>query len=73
MPAHERSYQQQKMKDSHSVCVTYRQHLSNLIKAFEDLLQASEVDYYIAEGFREQLNQSVQLFERLEKQCLYGE
>ncbi|XP_054853986.1 CDK5 regulatory subunit-associated protein 2 isoform X1 [Eublepharis macularius] len=70
---HENSSQRQKIQASHSVCVTYRQHLTNLIKAFEELLQANEVDYYVAEGFREQLNQSVQLFERLEKQCLYGE
>lgn len=69
---HESSSQSQKIQASHSICVTYRQHLTNLIKVFEELLQASEVDYYVAEGFREQLNQSVQLFERLEKQCLYG-
>ncbi|XP_053138531.1 CDK5 regulatory subunit-associated protein 2 isoform X3 [Hemicordylus capensis] len=72
-PAQERSCLRQRIRESHSVCVTYRQHLSNLIKAFEELLQASTVDFYIAEGFREQLSQSVQLFERLEKQCLYGE
>ncbi|XP_060106850.1 CDK5 regulatory subunit-associated protein 2 [Heteronotia binoei] len=71
--AHEPSSQSQEIQANRSVCVTYRQHLTNLIKAFEELLQASEVDYYVAEGFREQLNQSVQLFERLEKQCLHGE
>nr|XP_056716226.1 CDK5 regulatory subunit-associated protein 2 [Euleptes europaea] len=70
---HESSGQHQQFQDSHGACVTYRQHLSDLIKAFEELLQASEVDCYVAEGFREQLNQSVQLFERLEKLCLYGE
>ncbi|KAL8174466.1 UNVERIFIED_CONTAM: hypothetical protein K2H54_046723, partial [Gekko kuhli] len=70
---HEHSSQSQKIQAVHGVCVTYRQHLTNLIKAFEELLQASEVDYYVAEGFREQLNQSVQLFERLENQCLNGE
>ncbi|XP_077161425.1 CDK5 regulatory subunit-associated protein 2 isoform X2 [Paroedura picta] len=69
----EHSSESQRLQASHSICVTYRQHLTKLIKAFEDLLQDSEVDYYVAEGFREQLNQSVQLFERLEKQCLYGE
>uniref|UniRef100_A0A670JLH0 CDK5 regulatory subunit associated protein 2 n=1 Tax=Podarcis muralis TaxID=64176 RepID=A0A670JLH0_PODMU len=71
-PVHEQSYQRQKIQEIHSICATYRQHLSNLIRAFEELLQASEVDYCVAEGFREQLNQSAQLFERLEQQCLYG-
>ncbi|XP_048369403.1 CDK5 regulatory subunit-associated protein 2 isoform X2 [Sphaerodactylus townsendi] len=70
---HEHSSQPQKIQDSHSVCETYRQHLASLIKAFEELLQASEVDHCVAEGFREQLSQSVQLFERLEQQCVYGE
>ncbi|XP_061459675.1 CDK5 regulatory subunit-associated protein 2 isoform X2 [Rhineura floridana] len=73
LPAHEQSCQRQKIQECHSICATYRQHLSNLIRAFEELLQASEVDYYVAEGFRERLNQSAQLFERLEQQCLYGE
>uniref|UniRef100_A0A8D0GKJ8 CDK5 regulatory subunit-associated protein 2 n=1 Tax=Sphenodon punctatus TaxID=8508 RepID=A0A8D0GKJ8_SPHPU len=71
--ARELSFQHQQIKETHSVCVTYRQHLTSLIKAFEELLQASDVDYYVAEGFREQLNQSVQLFEKLEKKCLYGD
>ncbi|XP_029139573.1 CDK5 regulatory subunit-associated protein 2 [Protobothrops mucrosquamatus] len=65
--------QRQEIHRSHHICATYRQHLSNLIRTFEDLLRDSEVDYYVAESFREQLNQSAQLFERLEHQCLYGE
>ncbi|XP_070614872.1 CDK5 regulatory subunit-associated protein 2 isoform X2 [Erythrolamprus reginae] len=73
-PSHpEDSLQRQKIHESHNICATYRQHLSNLIRAFEDLLRDSEVDYYVAESFREQLNQSAQIFERLEHQCLYGE
>ncbi|KAM8995690.1 CDK5 regulatory subunit-associated protein 2 isoform 4-T4 [Ara ararauna] len=67
------SFQCQQMKEIRSGCVTYHQHLTSLIKAFEELLQASDVDYYVAEGFREQLNQSVLLFEKLEGQFLYGE
>ncbi|KAM3825451.1 LOW QUALITY PROTEIN: CDK5 regulatory subunit-associated protein 2 [Vipera latastei] len=69
----EQSRQQPEVHQSHNICATYRQHLSNLIRAFRDLLRDSEVDYYVAESFREQLNQSAQLFERLEHQCLYGE
>uniref|UniRef100_A0A4X2KBV3 CDK5 regulatory subunit-associated protein 2 n=2 Tax=Vombatus ursinus TaxID=29139 RepID=A0A4X2KBV3_VOMUR len=70
--ARELSSQRQQIKDSHSICVIYRQHMTNLIKAFEELLQASDVDYYVAEGFREQLNQSIQLLEKLEKLFLNG-
>ncbi|KAF1466854.1 CDK5 regulatory subunit-associated protein 2, partial [Pygoscelis antarcticus] len=71
--AGELSFQRQQIKEIRSGCVAYHQHLTSLIKAFEELLQASDVDYYVAEGFREQLNQSVLLFERLERKFLYGE
>ncbi|XP_052670521.1 CDK5 regulatory subunit-associated protein 2 isoform X3 [Harpia harpyja] len=71
--ARELSFQCQQIKEIRSGCVTYHQHLTSLIKAFEELLQASDVDYYVAEGFREQLNQSVLLFEKLERKFLYGE
>ncbi|XP_068929912.1 CDK5 regulatory subunit-associated protein 2 isoform X2 [Petaurus breviceps papuanus] len=70
--ARELSSQRQQIKDSHSICVIYRQHMTSLIKAFEELLQASDVDYYVAEGFREQLNQSIQLLEKLEKMFFNG-
>ncbi|XP_010081195.1 PREDICTED: CDK5 regulatory subunit-associated protein 2, partial [Pterocles gutturalis] len=71
--ARELSFQRQQIKEIHGGCVAYHQHLMSLIKAFEELLQASDVDYYVAEGFREQLNQSVLLFEKLERKFLYGE
>ncbi|KFP65310.1 CDK5 regulatory subunit-associated protein 2, partial [Cariama cristata] len=71
--AQELSLQYQQIKEIHSGCLAYHQHLTSLIKAFEELLQASDVDYYVAEGFREQLNQSVLLFEKLERKFLYGE
>ncbi|KAM8796660.1 LOW QUALITY PROTEIN: CDK5 regulatory subunit-associated protein 2 [Eudromia elegans] len=71
--ARELSFQRQQIKEIHSGCVAYHQHLTSLIKAFEELLQASDVDYYVAEGFREQLNQSVLLFEKLERKFLHGE
>ncbi|KAM6237357.1 CDK5 regulatory subunit-associated protein 2 isoform 1-T1 [Spheniscus humboldti] len=71
--AGELSFQRQQIKEIRSGCVAYHQHLTSLIKAFEELLQASDVDYYVAEGFREQLNQSVLLFGRLERKFLYGE
>ncbi|XP_074968363.1 LOW QUALITY PROTEIN: CDK5 regulatory subunit-associated protein 2 [Phalacrocorax aristotelis] len=71
--ARELSFQRQQIREIRSGCVAYYQHLTSLIKAFEELLQASDVDYYVAEGFREQLNQSVLLFEKLERKFLYGE
>ncbi|XP_071430398.1 CDK5 regulatory subunit-associated protein 2 isoform X2 [Pithys albifrons albifrons] len=71
--ARELSFQCQQIKEIRCGCVTYHQHLTRLVKAFEELLQASDVDYYVAEGFREQLNQSVLLFEKLEMKFLYGE
>ncbi|NXD91540.1 CK5P2 protein, partial [Chaetorhynchus papuensis] len=69
----ELSVQCQQIKEIRCGCVTYHEHLTRLVKAFEELLQASDVDYYVAEGFREQLNQSVLLFEKLEMKFLYGE
>ncbi|KAM7033639.1 CDK5 regulatory subunit-associated protein 2 isoform 1-T1 [Acridotheres tristis] len=69
----ELSFQCQQIKEIRCGCVTYHEHLSSLLKAFEELLQASHVADDVAEGFREQLNQSVLLFEKLEMKFLYGE
>ncbi|XP_039576070.1 CDK5 regulatory subunit-associated protein 2 isoform X2 [Passer montanus] len=69
----ELSFQCQQIKEIRCGCATYHEHLTSLVKAFEQLLQASDVDYDVAEGFREQLNQSVLLFEKLEMKFLYGE
>uniref|UniRef100_A0A8C2P537 CDK5 regulatory subunit-associated protein 2 n=1 Tax=Capra hircus TaxID=9925 RepID=A0A8C2P537_CAPHI len=71
--ARELSLQRQQIKDSHSICVVYRQHVSTMIKAFEELLQASDVDQCVAEGFQEQLHQCAALLEQLEKLFLKGE
>lgn len=70
--ARELSLQRQQIKDSHDICVIYRQHMSTMIKAFEELLQASDVDSCVAEGFREQLTQCAELLEQLEKLFLHG-
>ncbi|XP_044898675.1 CDK5 regulatory subunit-associated protein 2 isoform X3 [Felis catus] len=70
--ARELSLQRQQIKDSHGICVTYRRHMNTVIKAFEELLQASDVDRYVAEGFQEQLNQCAELLEKLEKLFLDG-
>ncbi|XP_032020879.1 CDK5 regulatory subunit-associated protein 2 isoform X3 [Hylobates moloch] len=65
--ARELSLQRQQIKDGHGICVISRQHMNTMIKAFEELLQASDVDYCVAEGFQEQLNQCAELLEKLEK------
>ncbi|XP_016069203.1 PREDICTED: CDK5 regulatory subunit-associated protein 2 isoform X1 [Miniopterus natalensis] len=70
--ARELSLQRQQIKESHGICVIYRQHMNTMIKAFEELLQASDVDYYVARGFQEQLNQCAELLEKLEKLFLNG-
>ncbi|XP_029395947.1 CDK5 regulatory subunit-associated protein 2 isoform X3 [Mus pahari] len=70
--ARELSLQRQQIKDSHDICIIYRQHMSTMIKAFEELLQASDVDSCVAEGFREQLTQCAGLLEQLEKLFLHG-
>uniref|UniRef100_A0A667H5I1 CDK5 regulatory subunit-associated protein 2 n=1 Tax=Lynx canadensis TaxID=61383 RepID=A0A667H5I1_LYNCA len=70
--ARELSLQRQQIKDSHDICVIYRRHMNTVIKAFEELLQASDVDRYVAEGFQEQLNQCAELLEKLEKLFLDG-
>uniref|UniRef100_A0A8C6DV25 CDK5 regulatory subunit-associated protein 2 n=1 Tax=Moschus moschiferus TaxID=68415 RepID=A0A8C6DV25_MOSMO len=71
--ARELSLQRQQIKDSHSICVVCRQHLNTVIKAFEELLQASDVDHCVAEGFQEQLHQCAALLEQLEKLFLKGD
>ncbi|XP_044796461.2 CDK5 regulatory subunit-associated protein 2 isoform X3 [Bubalus bubalis] len=70
--ARELSLQRQQIKDSHSICVVYRQHVNTMIKAFEELLQASDVDLCVAEGFREQLHQCAALLGQLEQLFLKG-
>ncbi|XP_042636312.1 CDK5 regulatory subunit-associated protein 2 [Orycteropus afer afer] len=70
--ARELTLQRQQIKDSHGICVIYRQHMNTLMKAFRELLQASDVDCCLAEGFQEQLNQCAELVEKLEKLFLNG-
>ncbi|XP_059956605.1 CDK5 regulatory subunit-associated protein 2 isoform X2 [Mesoplodon densirostris] len=70
--ARELSLQRQQIKDSHGICVVYRRHMNAMIKAFEELLQASDVDCRVAEGFQEQLNQCAELLKQLENLFLKG-
>uniref|UniRef100_A0A8C0P4J0 CDK5 regulatory subunit-associated protein 2 n=1 Tax=Canis lupus familiaris TaxID=9615 RepID=A0A8C0P4J0_CANLF len=70
--ARELSLQRQQIKESHGICVIYRQHMNATMKAFERLLRAGGVDHDVAEGFQEQLNQCAGLLEKLEKLFLSG-
>ncbi|XP_067825752.1 myomegalin-like isoform X3 [Heptranchias perlo] len=71
--ARELSHLRQQIKESRNICTLHCQTLVDLTKAFEELLQASDVDYYVGEAFREQLNQSLQLVEKLENKFDGGE
>ncbi|XP_055994564.1 CDK5 regulatory subunit-associated protein 2 [Sorex fumeus] len=64
--ARELSLHRQQLKDGRGICIVYRQHMDTMIKAFKELLQASQVDYFVAEGFQEQLNQCAELLKKLE-------
>ncbi|XP_069745454.1 CDK5 regulatory subunit-associated protein 2 isoform X2 [Narcine bancroftii] len=64
--ARELSYLRQQIKENRNICCLHHQSLVDLTKAFEELLQASDVDYYVGEAFRDQLKQNLQLVEKLE-------
>ncbi|KAM4641477.1 myomegalin isoform 3-T3 [Discoglossus pictus] len=63
--ARELSLLRQKLRDGRSVGHILTQHLGDTIKSFEELLRSNDVDYYMGQGFREQLTQGSQLAERL--------
>lgn len=41
------------------------QHLRDALRSFEELLRGTDIDYYLGQGFREQLAQGRHLAERL--------
>ncbi|XP_062411641.1 myomegalin [Sardina pilchardus] len=55
----------QRTREGASLCQLLAQHLSETTKAFEELLRANDVDYYMGQTFREQLSQSSSLALRL--------
>lgn len=64
--ARELSQLRQQIKESRRLGALHRQQLEQLNKAFKELLQAGEVDYYIGEVVKEQLDKSLSLLDRLE-------
>eukprot|EP00062_Callorhinchus_milii_P017176 gi/632969256/ref/XP_007900989.1/ PREDICTED: myomegalin-like isoform X3 [Callorhinchus milii] len=71
--ARDLSHLRQQIKESCNICTLHYQQLVGLTKGFEELLQASDVDYYIGEAFREQLDESLQLVVKLEGNLDNGE
>ncbi|XP_029580774.1 myomegalin isoform X6 [Salmo trutta] len=63
--ARELSHLRQKMREGRRVCHILTQHLGDTTKAFEELLRANDIDYYMGQSFREQLAQSTALAQRV--------
>ncbi|KPP78764.1 CDK5 regulatory subunit-associated protein 2-like [Scleropages formosus] len=64
--ARELSQLRQQIKESRRLGSLQRWQLESLNKAFEELLQASDVDYNVGEVFRKQLDKSLTMLEQLE-------
>lgn len=56
----------QQIKESRRLGVLQRRQLEELKKSFKDLLNAGEVDRYMSEAVKEQLDKSLNLLDRLE-------
>uniref|UniRef100_A0A3Q2U8Q8 Olduvai domain-containing protein n=1 Tax=Fundulus heteroclitus TaxID=8078 RepID=A0A3Q2U8Q8_FUNHE len=66
--ARELSLLRQRLREGGAVCRLLSQHLGDSTKAFEELLRANDVDYYMGQSFREQLAQSGALAQRVKLQ-----
>ncbi|KAJ8409485.1 hypothetical protein AAFF_G00228860 [Aldrovandia affinis] len=63
--ARELSHLRQALREGRGICHILSQHLGDTTKAFEELLRANDVDYYMGQSFRQQLAQSGALAERI--------
>ncbi|XP_063262773.1 myomegalin isoform X3 [Prinia subflava] len=63
--ARELSHLRQMLREGRGVSRSLAQHLRDALRSFEDLLRGTDIDYYMGQGFREQLAQGRQLAERL--------
>ncbi|NXX17199.1 MYOME protein, partial [Podargus strigoides] len=63
--ARELSHLRQMLREGRGVSRSLAQHLRDALRSFEDLLRSTDIDYYLGQGFREQLAQGRQLAERL--------
>ncbi|XP_053840534.1 myomegalin-like isoform X4 [Vidua macroura] len=63
--ARELSHLRQTLREGRGVSRSLAQHLRDALRSFEDLLRGTDIDYYLGQGFREQLAQGRHLAERL--------
>ncbi|XP_042319543.1 myomegalin isoform X7 [Sceloporus undulatus] len=63
--ARELSHLRQMMREGQGLCRLLSQHFRNIIKSFEELLQGTDIDYFLGQSFHEQLTQGNQLAGRL--------
>ncbi|XP_035384015.1 myomegalin-like isoform X2 [Electrophorus electricus] len=63
--ARELSHLRQRMREGRGICHILTQHLGDTTKAFEELLRANDIDYYMGQSFRKQLSQSTSLAQRI--------
>nr|XP_046247378.1 myomegalin isoform X4 [Scatophagus argus] len=63
--ARELSHLRQRLREGRGVANILTQHLGDTTKAFEELLRANDIDYYMGQNFREQLAQSSSLAQRV--------
>ena len=64
--ARELSQLRQQIKESRWLGGLQRRQLDELSKAFKELLQAGQVDYYMGEAVKEQLDKSLSILDKLE-------
>ncbi|XP_061859147.1 myomegalin [Colius striatus] len=63
--ARELSHLRQRLREAGGLSRSLAQHLRDALRSFEELLRGTDIDYYLGQGFREQLAQGRQLAERL--------
>ncbi|NXY51313.1 MYOME protein, partial [Ceuthmochares aereus] len=63
--ARELSHLRQTLREGRGVSHSLTLHLRDALRSFEELLRGTDIDYYLGQGFREQLAQGRQLAERL--------
>uniref|UniRef100_H3DCX3 Uncharacterized protein n=1 Tax=Tetraodon nigroviridis TaxID=99883 RepID=H3DCX3_TETNG len=63
--ARELSHLRQRMREGQRVCHILTQNMGDTTKAFEELLRANDIDYYMGQSLREQLAQNIALAQRV--------
>uniref|UniRef100_A0A3Q1FTM0 Myomegalin-like n=1 Tax=Acanthochromis polyacanthus TaxID=80966 RepID=A0A3Q1FTM0_9TELE len=62
--ARELSHLRQTLREGRCMCNILTQHLGDTTKAFEELLRANDIDYYMGQSFRDQLAKNCALAQR---------